>query len=35
MDIEVFLPGHGGIIMGGESVEQNFNFIREQYFPIL
>lgn len=35
LDIEVFLPGHGGIITGRKSVEHNFNFIREQYFPIL
>ncbi len=35
LDIEVFLPGHGEIIMGKESVLQNFNFIRENYFPIL
>ena len=35
IDIKVFLPGHGEIIMGRKSVQQNFNFIREQYFPIL
>jgi glyoxylase-like metal-dependent hydrolase (beta-lactamase superfamily II) len=35
LDIEVFLPGHGEIIMGKQSVLRNFNFIRENYFPIL
>ena len=35
LDIEVFLPGHGEIIMGKQSVLRNFNFIRESYFPIL
>ena len=35
LDIEVFLPGHGEIIIGKQSVLRNFNFIRENYFPIL
>jgi len=35
LDIEVFLPGHGEIIMGKQSVLRNFNFIRENYFTIL
>jgi len=35
LDTEIFLPGHGEIIMGRESVLQNFNFIRQNYFPIL
>jgi hydroxyacylglutathione hydrolase len=35
LDIEIFLPGHGEIVMGRESVVQNFNFIRTNYFPIL
>lgn len=35
LEIEVFLPGHGEIIMGKQSVLRNFNFIRENYFPIL
>ena len=35
LDIEVFLPGHGEIIMGRESVLRNFNSIRENYFPLL
>jgi glyoxylase-like metal-dependent hydrolase (beta-lactamase superfamily II) len=35
LDIEVLLPGHGEIIMGKQSVLRNFNFIRENYFPIL
>ncbi len=35
LDIEAFLPGHGEIIMGKQSVLQNFKFIQENYFPIL
>ena len=35
LDIEVFLPGHGEIITGRESVLRNFSFIRQHYFPIL
>ncbi|MFQ5843213.1 MAG: MBL fold metallo-hydrolase, partial [Thermodesulfobacteriota bacterium] len=35
LDIEVLLPGHGEIIRGKQSVLRNFNFIRENYFPIL
>lgn len=35
LDIEVLLPGHGEIIRGKQSVVRNFNFIRENYFPIL
>jgi hydroxyacylglutathione hydrolase len=35
LDIEVFLPGHGEIIMGRESVLRNFDFIRRNYFPLL
>jgi hydroxyacylglutathione hydrolase len=35
LQIDVLLPGHGEIIMGRDSVLQNFNVIRENYFPIL
>ena len=35
LDIEVFLPGHGEIIVGRESVRRNFNAIQEHYFPFL
>jgi len=35
LDIEILLPGHGEIIMGRESVLQNFNFVRKNYFPVL
>ena len=35
LDIEAFLPGHGEIIMGKQLVQENFKFIRENYFPIL
>jgi glyoxylase-like metal-dependent hydrolase (beta-lactamase superfamily II) len=35
LDIDVFLPGHGEIIMGKQSVLRNFDFIRENYFPML
>jgi glyoxylase-like metal-dependent hydrolase (beta-lactamase superfamily II) len=35
LDIEIFLPGHGEIIVGREKVLKNFGFIREHYFPYL
>ena len=35
LDIEVFLPGHGEIIMEREAVLRNFDFIRRNYFPLL
>ncbi len=35
LDIEIFLPGHGDIITGKQSVLRNFNLIRETYLPIL
>ncbi len=35
LDIHIFLPGHGENIMGRESVVQNFDFIRTNYFPML
>ncbi len=35
LEIEILLPGHGEIIMGRNSVLQNFNFIRANYFPVL
>ncbi len=35
LDIEVVLPGHGGIISGRDMVERNFSLIREFYFPML
>jgi glyoxylase-like metal-dependent hydrolase (beta-lactamase superfamily II) len=39
LDIEYLLPGHstefGDIITGKDKVEQNFAFIRLNYFPLL
>lgn len=39
LDIEYLLPGHstefGSIIKGREKVEQNFTFVRLNYFPML
>jgi hypothetical protein len=35
LDVEVVLPGHGGIISGRDMVERNFSLIREFYFPML
>ncbi len=35
LDVEIFLPGHGEIIVGREKVTKNFDFIREHYFPFL
>lgn len=39
LDVEYLLPGHstefGGIVMGKENVERNFDFIRVNYYPLL
>jgi glyoxylase-like metal-dependent hydrolase (beta-lactamase superfamily II) len=35
LDIEILLPGHGGIIMGKEMVLQNFEYIRQNLYPYL
>jgi len=35
LDIELLLPGHGEIVMGREMVLENFEFIRQNYYPYL
>lgn len=35
LDIEFLLPGHMGFIKGRDEVKSNFDFIINQYFPIL
>jgi hydroxyacylglutathione hydrolase len=35
LDIEILLPGHGDIVMGKEMVLQNFEFIRQNFYPHL
>jgi hydroxyacylglutathione hydrolase len=35
LDVEIFLPGHGEILVGRKKVTKNFDFIREHYFPFL
>jgi glyoxylase-like metal-dependent hydrolase (beta-lactamase superfamily II) len=35
LDTELLLPGHGEAVMGKERVLQNFEFIRQNYFPYL
>jgi len=35
LDIEILLPGHGEMVMGREGVLQNFEFIRQNYYPYL
>jgi len=35
LEIEILLPGHGEPVIGKERVLQNFEFIRQQYFPFL
>jgi hydroxyacylglutathione hydrolase len=35
LDIEILLPGHGDILIGKEMVLQNFEFIRQNFYPYL
>jgi glyoxylase-like metal-dependent hydrolase (beta-lactamase superfamily II) len=35
LDTELLLPGHGEVVMGGERVLQNFEFIRQNFFAYL
>jgi len=35
LDVELLLPGHGEIVMGREMVLENFEFIRQNYYPYL
>ncbi|OGP75163.1 MAG: hypothetical protein A2V86_06245 [Deltaproteobacteria bacterium RBG_16_49_23] len=35
LDTELLLPGHGEAVKGKERVLQNFEFIRQNYFPYL
>ena len=35
LDIEILLPGHGEIVTGKEMVLQNFEFIRQNFYPYL
>lgn len=35
LDTEILLPGHGEILMGRETILQNFEFIRQNFYPYL
>jgi glyoxylase-like metal-dependent hydrolase (beta-lactamase superfamily II) len=35
LDVEYLLPGHMGIVKGGEAVQQNYEFVRRYIFPLL
>ncbi|MFH0975346.1 MAG: MBL fold metallo-hydrolase [Spirochaetota bacterium] len=35
LDIEILLPGHMGFIKGKNYVKKNFDFIINQYFPLI
>jgi glyoxylase-like metal-dependent hydrolase (beta-lactamase superfamily II) len=35
LDTEILLPGHGEIVRGKEIVLQNFEFIRQNFYPYL
>jgi hypothetical protein len=35
LDTELLLPGHGDLIMGKELVLQNYEFIRQNFYPYL
>jgi len=35
LDTEILLPGHGEIVLGREMVLQNFEFIRQNFYPYL
>ncbi len=35
LDIELLLPGHGEVVRGRESVVQNFDFIRQNFYAYL
>lgn len=35
LDVEILLPGHGEIVVGREMVLQNFEFIRQNFYPYL
>ncbi len=35
LDTEILLPGHGDFICGKEQIRENFEFIEENYYPLL
>ena len=35
LDTELLLPGHGDVVMGRELVLQNYEFIRQNFYPYL
>jgi hydroxyacylglutathione hydrolase len=35
LDTELLLPGHGEVVMGKELVLQNYEFIRQNFYPYL
>jgi hydroxyacylglutathione hydrolase len=35
LEVDCFLPGHMGIIVGNENVKQNFQFVMERIFPYI
>jgi len=35
LDTELLLPGHGDLVMGKELVLQNYEFIRQNFYPYL
>jgi hydroxyacylglutathione hydrolase len=35
LDVEILLPGHGDLVFGKEQIRENFEFIEENYYPLL
>ncbi len=35
LDVEYFLPGHMGIIIGSEQIKRNFQFVTNRIFPYI
>jgi hypothetical protein len=35
LETEILLPGHGQIVQGRDNVLQNFEFIRQNFYPYL
>ncbi|MDD5723988.1 MAG: MBL fold metallo-hydrolase [Syntrophales bacterium] len=35
LDVDYFMPGHMGIIVGNENVKRNFRFVIERIFPYI
>ncbi len=35
LDVEILLPGHGGLVRGRQQVQEDFRFIEENYYAFL